>query len=617
MNSSIATVKAALILTVTGWGGPTFGAQTNHQLSSIGVLSNGTARLELSGSPSSTFGNYFDLYPIEASTDLQQWTPLVTLTRTNSSLAPLRFVDSQAVNFPARFYRTPSNELLAATPPPTGPHAVGSIVRQLTDPARADRPPLRVQIWYPAEPVAGGLPMPYVDTRIAADWATINGGDSNIQRAYQVLRGHATSNAPVASAETRYPVVLYSHGQGSIPIDNTPNAENLASHGFVVVAMSHAWGYITALEDGRVVYGFQPILFFEDLAERVRDMQFIMDELGRWNAGEVLFAGRLDVEHLGVFGWSFGGLVATELCAHDARCKAGISMDGALSTFRLTFRQPFLILAGGDSDTLLNPHRLRNRTLFDRQTRPDVYYARIAASTHAVFGDPPWIFTPTDTVRLRHAIVARDYVQAFFKKHLRGEDNHLLDTRSPAYPEVDVFLRSGLFILAQPQSLNVRRGFNATLAVAAAGSLPIRYQWQLDGTNLPGATATNYTIANAQSNHVGAYTVLLADGVSTLTSAPANVDVGDPPVVVQGLTNQTATAGASATFLVTVTGTPPFGFEWRKGSSIVASNTVSEATAVYTVLGVQTSDAGTWRVIVRNKFNLTTSANSSATLTVQ
>ena len=109
----------------------------------------------------------------------------------------------------------------------------------------------------------------------------------------------------------------------------------------------------------------------------------------------------------------------------------------------------------------------------------------------------------------------------------------------------------------------------------------------------------------------------LADGLSTITTPPAIVDVGDPPVIVQGLTNQTATVGSAVSFVVTVTGTPPFGYEWRKGSTTVTSNTLSQAMDTYAVSSVQTTDASTWRVIVRNKFNLGPTANSAATLTVQ
>jgi len=35
----------------------------------------------------------------------------------------------------------------------------------------------------------------------------------------------------------------------------------------------------------------------------------------------------------------------------------------------------------------------------------------------------------------------RAYLLSFFNKFLRGEDDHLLDSASPAYPEVMQFLK--------------------------------------------------------------------------------------------------------------------------------------------------------------------------------
>src|SRR5262249_3317548 len=74
--------------------------------------------------------------------------------------------------------------------------------------------------------------------------------------------------------------------------------------------------------------------------------------------------------------------------------------------------------------------------------------------------------------------------------------------------------------------------------------------------------------------------------------------------------NQTVRVGGTATFSVTAGGTQPLGYQWRFGAT-----SLSGATASSLILSnVQSSDAGTYSVVVSNAFGTATSSN--ATLTV-
>ena len=78
------------------------------------------------------------------------------------------------------------------------------------------------------------------------------------------------------------------------------------------------------------------------------DMGFALDQLERLNARDPSgrFLGRLDMQRVGVFGHSLGGATSLQFCHDDARCKAGIDLDGAplgrVITEGLT--QPFMFL---------------------------------------------------------------------------------------------------------------------------------------------------------------------------------------------------------------------------------------------------------------------------------
>lgn len=53
-------------------------------------------------------------------------------------------------------------------------------------------------------------------------------------------------------------------------------------------------------------------------------------------------------------------------------------------------------------------------------------------------------------------------------------------------------------ITNQPQSLAVEAGANATFAVGASGTAPLRYQWTFEGVGITGATNSTYTVTNVQ-----------------------------------------------------------------------------------------------------------------------
>jgi hypothetical protein len=84
-------------------------------------------------------------------------------------------------------------------------------------------------------------------------------------------------------------------------------------------------------------------------------------------------------------------------------------------------------------------------------------------------------------------------------------------------------------ITSQPQSQTLKTGANATFTVTAAGTAPLSYQWQLNGTNLSAANATSYTRTNVHVPDSGSYTVLVGNVAGSTNSNPALLTV-QPPV---------------------------------------------------------------------------------------
>jgi hypothetical protein len=76
-------------------------------------------------------------------------------------------------------------------------------------------------------------------------------------------------------------------------------------------------------------------------------------------------------------------------------------------------------------------------------------------------------------------------------------------------------------ITQQPQSVTTSLGGTVSFAVRATGTQPLSYQWLLNGTNIPGATATNLVIANVQAADAGFYSVLVSNNVGVIVSSNA------------------------------------------------------------------------------------------------
>jgi hypothetical protein len=86
-------------------------------------------------------------------------------------------------------------------------------------------------------------------------------------------------------------------------------------------------------------------------------------------------------------------------------------------------------------------------------------------------------------------------------------------------------------ISVPPSGQTVLMGASASFAVTATGTPPLNFQWQRNGTAIPGATAATYSIpATVPGDEGASFTVSVSNSVTTVTSSAAVLHVG--PVVV-------------------------------------------------------------------------------------
>ena len=81
------------------------------------------------------------------------------------------------------------------------------------------------------------------------------------------------------------------------------------------------------------------------------------------------------------------------------------------------------------------------------------------------------------------------------------------------------------FITNQPEDIVVAEGQPATFQVTAIGSSPLTYQWQKNNVNIPGATASTFTIQSVTSAANGDYRVIVSNSAGNVTSDVATLSV--------------------------------------------------------------------------------------------
>ncbi|MEM7165378.1 MAG: immunoglobulin domain-containing protein [Planctomycetota bacterium] len=151
-------------------------------------------------------------------------------------------------------------------------------------------------------------------------------------------------------------------------------------------------------------------------------------------------------------------------------------------------------------------------------------------------------------------------------------------------------------ITTHPQPVTVCAGGMATFDVTATGSAPLSYQWRKDGTNIPGATGSSFTINPVSTADAGTYDVVVTNDCGMATAAGAALVVDEAPVITAQPADATLCEGDMLSLSVTATGTPPISYQWRKDGTPIPGATGSSLT----INPVSTTDAGSYDVVVTN-----------------
>ncbi len=169
-------------------------------------------------------------------------------------------------------------------------------------------------------------------------------------------------------------------------------------------------------------------------------------------------------------------------------------------------------------------------------------------------------------------------------------------------------------ITTQPQPVTAFVGQSATFTVAATGSPTLTYQWELNNVPIAGATAASYTLPSLTAgNSGGKYSVLVSNPVQKNIASNQvllTVQAAVAPTIVTQPQSQSVLVNNAVTFSVVAGGTPPFTYQWQKGSAPISGATAS----TFTLPAVQSTDAGSYSVLVTNAAGTVTGGPALLTL---
>jgi predicted dienelactone hydrolase len=216
---------------------------------------------------------------------------------------------------------------------------------------------------------------------------------------------HATLGTAISRVQRTWPVLLLEPGLAIPREQYTALSADLASRGYVVIALSAPYeSAVSVLAGGHVVgqtshpdvMGPPPHPAVERLINsRAADASFVLDQLSRLTRLDPrsLLAGHLDLHHVGIIGHSIGGATVVQVMTADPRFKVAVNLDGKLfgTQSAAHLKRPLLwIQSDGPQTTEYTQGRDRLLT----RLRDGGALLTILGSVHMGFTDAPAYLTP-------------------------------------------------------------------------------------------------------------------------------------------------------------------------------------------------------------------------------
>lgn len=356
-----------------------------------------------------------------------------------------------------------------AIPTPSGPYKVGTAIYELTDSARKElysgkdeARRFQIQVWYPAEPDPSDEQAHWMNH---ADVFTKSISTDLLELPPFFLDHLALAKIPAyinsrLASTGGFPVILFSHGWKGFNAQNTGQALQLASHGYVVIAVQHTYGaVVTVFDDGTIAPNNPAALpkgapddEYDVAADTLvnqwaGDLAYALDFMtGQNSDSNSPFFNKLDLSLVGAYGHSTGGGAAIQFCGTDPRCKALLGQDPFMrpvssEVLESGVSQPafFMFSQRWHDDESLNNQLFKP---FYEQSQQAMGAVFIEGAAHYDFSDLPLLSPLAPQLGLKGPINGKrvttlvdDYLLSFFDAIFKAGPATLFEGPSP-FPEI-------------------------------------------------------------------------------------------------------------------------------------------------------------------------------------
>lgn len=158
---------------------------------------------------------------------------------------------------------------------------------------------------------------------------------------------------------------------------------------------------------------------------------------------------------------------------------------------------------------------------------------------------------------------------------------------------------------------SVGSGMPVLLQACAGGLAPLQWQWQFQGRDLEGQTNRWLWLSTTKALDSGVYQVLAMNSCGIATGMVSLAVTAAPPSFLIQPTNMIAYVGGTVCLTCQAMGSEPLSYEWQKnGIRLSASDRITGVCSPQLIIqSVTNTDAGAYRVVVRNYSGTCTSSN--------
>lgn len=203
------------------------------------------------------------------------------------------------------------------------------------------------------------------------------------------------------------PVILFSHGLGGSREGYAYVGQHWAKRGYVVVMLQHPGSDESVWRGqplGERMQAMQEAASGENLLLRLKDVPAVLDQIAKWNAEDKhALKGRLDLEHVGMSGHSFGAQTTQGVAGQsnplngsrftDARIDAALPMSPSTprrGDAKRSFgdvKIPWLLMTGTKDVSPIGGQTVETRlAVFPALPAGDKYQLVLDGAEHSAFG---------------------------------------------------------------------------------------------------------------------------------------------------------------------------------------------------------------------------------------